>query len=438
MIALRLAKIAEILGVKEKVADMEICEVSTDSRKVDENTLFIALKGEKFDGHDFILDVLKSGAAVISEKEIEGADKGRVLVVKDSLKALGKIAHYNRQQYKGTVIGLTGSSGKTTTKEELKVALSCYAPVYATSGNFNNFIGVPRSLLDMDMNARYAIIEMGMSALGEIDYLTHLVEPDVALITNVYPMHLEFLKTTENIAKAKSEIFLGLKTNGVALYNEDALHADILEKAAKEATTNVRTFGKKHHAGVRLELQEQGEHYQYNAWAVLSVIEALGLPLEPAVKAINSFGAPEGRGKKYQINLNGKKFLLIDNSYSGGPDATVMAVNSLGALEVKGRKIAVLGKMAELGDYTKEAHKRVGVALKENHIDIVVGVCEETKDILSELGAHTEQHYFDNINGVSEFLQNKLIQNGDAVLIKGSHYSSQVYKVANDLKSYAS
>jgi len=437
MIALRLSEIAEILGVKEKVADVEICEVSTDSRRVNEQTLFIALKGEKFDGHDFILDVLKKGAFVVSEKEIEGADKDRVLKVEDTLKAFGKLAQYNRRQYKGTVIGLTGSSGKTTTKEELKAALSQYAPTYATSANFNNFIGVPRSLLDIDMNSSYAIIEMGMSALGEIDYLVHLVEPDVALITNVYPMHLEFLKTTENIAKAKSEIFLGLKEEGVAIYNEDALHAGILQKAAQKATSNVRTFGKKHHADVKLELKESGEHYQYNAWAVLSVIEALGLPLKPAVEAINAFGAPEGRGKKYQINLNGKKILLIDNSYSGGPDATVMAVNSLGALEVKGRKIAVLGKMAELGDYTKEAHERVGVSLRENHIDVVVGVCEETKDILKELDAHTEQYYFADINGVSAFLQNDLLKDGDAVLIKGSHYSSQVYKAANELKSYS-
>lgn len=437
MIALRLSQIAEVLGVAKNVTDMEICEVSTDSRKVDEHTLFVALKGEKFDGHDFILDVLKKGAAVVSEKEIEGTDKERVLVVRDSLKALGKIAQYNRRQYKGTVIGLTGSSGKTTTKEELKAALSMYAPTYATSANFNNFIGVPRSLLDMDMNSKYAVIEMGMSALGEIDYLTHLVEPDIALVTNVYPMHLEFLKTTENIAKAKSEIFSGLKPNGTAVYNEDTNHAGILRTAAEKVTGKVYAFGKNHHAEAKLNLSEPGEHCLYNAWAVLAVIQALDLPLNPAVDAINAFTAPEGRGKKYQINLNGKKFLLIDNSYSGGPDATVMAVNSLGALEVKGRKIAVLGKMAELGDYTKEAHKRVGEALRNNHIDVVIGVCEETKDILSELDAHTEQHYFDNIDGVSEFLQNDILQNGDAVLIKGSHYSSQVYKAAADLKAYA-
>ena len=436
MLKLTSTKIAEILGYNKNVVEAEIKEVSTDSRQVDEHTLFIALKGEKFDGHDFIPDVLKKGAPlVVSEKEIAGVDKARVIIVEDTLKAFGKLAQYNRRQYKGTVIALTGSSGKTTTKEELKAALSQYALTYATSGNFNNFVGVPRSLLDLDMDAKYAIIEMGMSAPLEIDYLVHLTEPDVALVTNVYPMHIEFLKTIENIAKAKAEIFSGLKKGGIAVYNEDTNHAEILKAAAEKYAKKIIPFGKLHHPAVDLHLSEDGEHYLYNAWAVLSVVEGLGLPLEKAVDAINNFSAPEGRGKKFNINLNGKRITLIDNSYSGGPDATVLAVNSLG--KQKGRKIAVIGKMAELGDYTKEAHIRVGKALKENDIDVVIGVCAETKDMLAELSNKTEQHYFPSIEGVSDFLQNEVLKDGDTVLIKGSHYSSQVYKAAAHLKNYA-
>lgn len=437
MIKLTSKKIAEILGYTGEVVEAEITEISTDSRKVDDKALFIALKGEKFDGHDFISDVLKNGAPlVLSEKKIDGADETRVIIVPDTLKAFGKLAQYNRRQYKGTVIALTGSSGKTTTKEELKAALSAYAPTYATSGNFNNFIGVPRSLLDIDMDAKYAIIEMGMSAPLEIDYLVHLTEPDVALVTNVYPMHIEFLKTLENIAKAKAEIFGGLKRNGIAVYNEDTNHAEILKAAALKKTTHVIGFGKSHHLAPDLVLAEAGEHYYYNAWAVLSVIHALGLDIKKAVEVIEHFTAPEGRGKKYNVVLNGKQITLIDNSYSGGPDATVMAVNSLGQLKVNGRKIAVIGKMAELGDYTKEAHIRVGKALKENDIDVVIGVCQETKDMLAELPASVEQYYFDTVDGVEAFLQDKILQDGDAVLIKGSHYSSQVYKVAAALKGF--
>ena len=438
MIKLTSKKIAEILGYNGEVVEAEITEISTDSRQVDDKTLFIALKGDKFDGHDFISDVLNKGVPlVLSEKKIEGADEARVIIVPDTLKAFGKLAQYNRRQYKGTVIALTGSSGKTTTKEELKAALSAYASTYATSGNFNNFVGVPRSLLDIDMNAKYAIIEMGMSAPLEIDYLVHLTEPDVALVTNVYPMHIEFLKTLENIAKAKAEIFGGLKQDGIAVYNEDTNHAEILKAAALKKTSHVIGFGKNHHLAPDLVLSEVGEHYYYNAWAVLSVINALGLDIKKAVEVIEHFSAPEGRGKKYNVVLNGKHITLIDNSYSGGPDATVMAVNSLGQLKVQGRKIAVIGKMAELGDYTKEAHVRVGKALKENDIDVVIGVCAETKDMLAELPQGVEQHYFENVDGVTEFLQDKILQDGDAVLIKGSHYSSQVYKVANNLKTQA-
>lgn len=436
MIRLTGRQIAEVLGVKKSSADVVIDDVSTDSRQVSEHTLFIALKGEKFDGHDFIADVLKQGCPlVVSEKKIAGCDDDKILVVEDTLKAFGKIAQYVRQQYKGIIIALTGSSGKTTTKEELKAALLKYAPTYATSGNFNNFVGVPRSLIDIDMNSRYAIIEMGMSAPKEIDYLVHLTEPDVALVTNVYPMHIEFLKTLENIARAKAEIFSGLKKGGIAIYNEDTNHAEILKEAAQKVTDKVIGFGKNHHANVNLNLLEQGEHYKYNAWAVLAVIEALGLPLQPALQAINNFSAPEGRGKKYLLNMEGKKITLIDNSYSGGPDATVLAVNSLG--KESGRKIAVIGKMAELGDYSKEAHERVGKALKENNIDVVVGICTETRDMLKQLSNTTRQYYFDNIDGVADFLKNDILQDGDVVLMKGSHYSSQVYKAANDLKTYA-
>lgn len=430
MIALSALKIAEILGYKGEVADIEIKEVSTDSRKVDEHTLFIALKGEKFDGHSFIKDVLDNGGAmVVSETKIAGVDEKRVIVVEDTLKALGKLAQYNRRQYKGLVIALTGSSGKTTTKEELKAALSEYAKTYATSGNFNNFIGVPRSLLDIDMEAKYAIIEMGMSARGEIEYLTGLTEPDVALVTNVYPMHLEFLKTVENIACAKAEIFSGLRKGGIALFNEDAAYAEILENEAQKYAKTIFKFGKKHHPAVELHLKEEGEAFLYNAWAVLSVLEVLGLSLDKGIAAINTFSAPEGRGKKFQLNLDGKKVLLIDNSYSGGPDATEMAVRALGQMKVKGRKIALIGKMAELGDYTKEAHIRIGRALRENNIDLVIGVCEETKDMLKELKSSQQQHYFASVDGVTEFLLHEL-QDGDVILIKGSHYSSQVYKVA--------
>ena len=198
-------EISKLLNYSSPIIDTIINEVSTDSRKVDSNTLFIAIKGENFDGHDFIEDVINKGTPlVITEKQIKNVDPKHQIIVPDTLKAFGKLAQHNRSFYKGKLIALTGSSGKTTTKELLKTALSVYDKTYATTGNYNNHIGVPRTLLDIDMTAPYAIVEMGMSALKEIEYLTQLASPDIALVTNVYPMHIEFLKTLENIAIAKS------------------------------------------------------------------------------------------------------------------------------------------------------------------------------------------------------------------------------------------
>lgn len=437
MIALHASKVAEILNFNGQIQECLIEDVSTDSRKVDNKTLFVALKGEKFDGHDFIKDVLDKGAPlVVAERLVEGVNPNRVILVDDTLKAFGKLGQYNRRQFKGTLIALTGSSGKTTTKEELKEMLSIFAPTCATSGNFNNFIGVPRSLLDLDMNAKFAVIEMGMSARGEIEYLTSLAEPDVAVVTNVYPMHIEFLGSLENIARAKAEIFSGLRQHGIALYNEDTAYANILRDEASSFTDKVFSYGKDNHPQVALHLQDEAEHCFYNAWCVLKVAEILGLDVQKASLAVNQFSAPEGRGKKHKLNINGKHIVLIDDSYSGQPEAMKLAIRALAQVKVSGKRVALLGKMAELGDYSKQAHIEVGQELAKAHIDVVIGVCEETKDMLAQLPLEIRQFYFPNIEGVADFLKNEILGEGDALLIKGAHYSSQVFKVAQELLRY--
>lgn len=433
MIALRIKEAAEILGYGGKVFDGEIYEVSTDSRKVDTKTAFIALKGEKFDGHDFIEEVLAKGVPlVIAERVPDGVDATRVIVVKDTVEALGMLARHNRRQFKGKVIALTGSSGKTTTKEELKMMLSSFGRTCATAGNFNNHIGVPRSLLDLDMAADYAVIEMGMSARGEIEYLTSLAEPDVAVVTNVYPMHIEFLGSLENIAKAKAEIFSGLRAGGIAVYNEDTAYADILQREAQKYAKKVYGFGKENHRAAEQKQEDEAEHCYYNAWCVLEVAAALGLDINKAAAAISGFAAPEGRGKKHYLDIEGKKALLINDSYSGQPEAVKFAVRALGRLKIMGKKIAVIGKMAELGAYSTQAHIEVGKELREALIDVVFGVGEETKDMLNELPESVEKHYFPEVTGVYEALCG-ILSDGDAVLIKGAHYSSKVYTVADKL-----
>lgn len=428
-------KLAQILGCPtEKIITAEIDNVSTDSRKITPTSLFIALKGERFDAHDFVKDVISKGCplAVVNHL-VDGVMPEQQLVVEDTLQAYGKIGSYNRSLFKGTVVGLTGSAGKTTTKEEIAFLLSKFAPTYATGGNHNNAVGVPQSLCEMDMNAKYAVIEMGMSAKGEISYLTSLVKPDIAVITNVYPMHIEFFANFEGIARAKAEIFEGLPTNGIAVINEDTNFAPLLKEIALTFTPNIRTFGKLNHPNAEFTTQEEGEQYQYNAWCALSVIEALGLDVRKAASYIKDFGALDGRGKHHTLKITDGIYTLIDDSYSGQPEAMIMAINNLSKMQTKGRKIAVLGKMAELGTTSQARHIEVGKVLARSSIDIVIGICPETHDMLAQLPSSKQQHYFASYEGVADFLLNKLLQNGDTILIKGARYSSSVYKITEEL-----
>ena len=427
-------KLKEILNSKSEPIDVSTNRISTDSRNVDEHSLFIALKGEKFDAHDFVKSVYEKGCPLaVVNRLIEGVPPQNQLVVGDTLEAYGKIGAYNRSLFKGKVIGLTGSSGKTTTREEIAFLLSKFAKVYSTAGNHNNFVGVPQSLCDLDMNADYAVLEMGMSAKGEISTLTAMIRPDIAVVTNVYPMHIEFFENFEGIAHAKAEIFEGLKKGGTAVINEDTNFADILINEAQKRQAQIITFGKHRHPAVEFEPQESGEHHLYNGWCALSVIEALGLDVKKAASFIKDFGALEGRGKKHILSCKNGTYTLIDDSYSGQPEAMMFAIKSLSESKVKGRKIAVLGKMAELGETSQARHIEVGKLLAESNIDAVVGVCPETKDMLAQLPPKIECFYFENKDNLADFLLEKLLQKDDTVLIKGARYSSKLYQVTAEL-----
>ena len=432
---IRASKLAEILGFGGDLVDVEVQRVETDSRKIQKGDLFIAIRGEKFDGHSFVKQVMEAGAElVIVEELVEGVEPSRQIVVENSLKAYGKIGAYNRSLFKGKVIGLTGSAGKTTTKEEIKFALEQFGRVYATKGNFNNNVGVPITLCDIDFDADYAVIEMGMSAKGEIEELVDYVKPDIAIVTNVYPMHIEFFNEFKDIAEAKAEIFKSLKKGGAAIINQDTNFADILEKRAKENGAKIIKFGKENHINAELKLDDEAEHNFYNAWCVLALIGELGLDVKKTAEHLSEFKALAGRGAKHLLSLvNGGKYTLIDDSYSGQPEAMKIAIKSLGNMKTDGRKIAVLGKMAELGDTSKAQHIEIGKVVEASDIDIVIGVCEEMKDMLAQVSDDKEKHYFENKEGLDEFLLNKCLQNNDIVLIKGARYSSKLYQVTEQL-----
>ncbi len=428
-------KLAEIVGATSRIFQTEIENVVTDSRIVQKGDLFVAIRGEKNDGHNYAADVLKKGAELVMVDHIvPDLPIERQVVVPDTVKAYGKIGAYNRSLFKGIVVGLTGSAGKTTTKEEIKFALSRFGKVYATGGNFNNQIGVPATLCNMDMGADYAVIEMGMSAKGEIEELVSYVRPDIAIVTNVYPMHIEFFDNFEGIAEAKAEIFKSLKKGGAAIINEDTNFASLLEQRAKENGAKVIKFGKNNHPDVELNLQDKGEHNYYNAWCVLTLINELGLNVKVAAEHLSEFGALAGRGAKHQLKLpSGGIYTLIDDSYSGQPEAMRIAIETLSKMPAKGRKVVVLGKMAELGDTSQARHIEIGQVVAQNNIDVVIGVCPEMKDMLAQVPDSKEKHYFENKEGLDEFLINKLLQNNDIVLIKGARYSSKLYQVAEAL-----
>ncbi len=435
MIKINSEKLAEIIGSNSVSADIEINNISTDSRKVDEHSLFIALRGERFDAHDFVKDVVAKGCPlVVVDHLLKDIPAEKQLIVPDTLEAYGKIGAYNRSQFKGKVIGLTGSAGKTTTKEEIAFLLSHFAKTYATAGNHNNQIGVPQSLCEMDMDASYAIIEMGMSSKGEISHSVNLVKPDIAVITNVYPMHIEFFPNFEGIAHAKAEIFEGLpKHGGIAVINEDTNFADILKNEAEKHNAKIITFGKNTHPTDNFTTQEEGEQYLYNAWCALTVVQALGLDVNKSASYIKDFGALDGRGKHHNLKIHDGHYTLIDDSYSGQPEAMKLGIEALDKTHTAGRKIVVLGKMAELGDTSKARHIEIGKQLANSSIDVVVGVCPEMKDMLAQLPVEKQQYYFENKDQVADFLLNKLLQNNDTVLIKGARYSSKLYQVTEEL-----
>lgn len=441
-------KIAEILNFSGDLVEVEFTNIVTDSRIAKKGDLFIAIKGEKFDAHDFVGQVIENGVElVVVERFVSDIPENRQIIVPSSIEAFGKIGAYNRSLFKGIVIGLTGSAGKTTTKEEIKFLLSLFGKTYATSGNFNNHIGVPRSLCDLDMSADYAIIEMGMSAKGEIEQLVSYVVPDVAIVTNVYPMHIEFFPNFEAIAEAKAEIFKSLKPHGIALINEDTNFVNILKLRAQQRLAEINSFGKfeifsenngNYRANVQgrlvdFSLREKGEHYLYNALCALNVVALLGLDVSKAAQEVKNFGALAGRGKRFKIKFSKGYFELIDDSYSGQPEAMKLAIKSLDEMPCHGRKIAVLGKMAELGDTSIQQHIDIGKVLAESKIDIVVGVCPETKYILEQIKDERETFYFENKEGLKDFLLNKLLQNNDIILIKGARYSSKLYQVVDEL-----
>ncbi len=426
-----LKKIAEWCGVATTL-DGFVEKISTDSRDIDETTLFIALKGERFDANDFVPGVLLKGAKAVVCSRYEGNDE-RVIIVEDTGKALLDIAAGYRQNFDIPFVALTGSVGKTTTKGMIYAVLSEKFNALRTEGNLNNEIGVPKTLFRLENCHEAAVIEMGMNHFGEISRLSKTVCPDIGVITNVGTAHIENLGSRNGILKAKSEILDGMKKGSPLVINGDS---DILNKVQAEDYKVIR-FGldggdvtaenidptalgsgftvKYKNENVRAFVPSQGIHNVYNGLCAIAVGLLLGMSLEECVKGLRNF-APEGMRQKI-TSVKGMTF--IEDCYNANLDSMCAALETLKSLKIR-RTVAVLGDMLELGDFSKEAHQRVGEKAFETECGLVVTFGEAAEDIANAFikSGGVAKAFRDKIE-LTNYLRESL-KEGDTVLFKGS------------------
>ncbi len=377
---------------------MGIAGVSIDTRTLGRREAFVAIEGPNRDGHDFVASALEQGAALAVVREGRtNEDAGPLLVVPgDPLSALERVGAAARERIRGAVVAVTGSVGKTGTKEMLRQALSSLGPTHAPVGSFNNHWGVPLTLARMPAETRYGIFEIGMNHPGEIRPLTKLVRPHVAMVTTVAPVHLAYFSSEAAIAEAKAEIFEGLESDGVAVLNRDNEWFDLLAERAAAQGARIVSFGEQPEADVRLERASLGEdgssvnavlagepvtyrvgapgrHLVQNSLAVLAAAHAVGADMTRVMLALAGFRAPKGRGERLQLQHPTGPFTLIDESYNANPASTRAALALLGQVKPvgRGRRIAVLGDMLELGESGPDLHRGLLPAVEESGADLV-------------------------------------------------------------------
>ena len=411
--------------------------VSTDSRAVRAGELFVALKGPRFDGHDYLAPVADRGAvAAVVERDVAAAATLPLLRVGDTLKALADLAGRARGAVSIPVVGITGSVGKTTTKEMTATLLETRGPVLKTQSNLNNHIGLPLTLLRLRAEHTAAVVEMGMSAAGELSHLTAIARPDVALITNVAPVHLEFFSSLDDIARAKAEIFEGLSPTGAAVLNGDdarlrAIGARLDRTVVWFGTTpDCQVWASDWRADAtaiefdlfcdagreRVRLPLPGVHAMRNFLAAAAVARCLGIDLPTIASAAAHMGAAEHRGRTLRL---GQNVLLIDDCYNASP-AAVEAAASVLAVHAPRRRVAFLGDMLELGPNASALHREVGERVAGG-LDMLVGVGALGAQFVE--GARSRGlralHLFSDSRSAA-LAAPQIVQPGDAVLVKAS------------------
>ncbi len=445
-------ELAEAMGGTAS-GHFEVSGVEIDSRDVVPGDLFFALKGEAMDGHRFVEAAFAKGAtAAVVDREIEQSH----ILVADTSEALARLARAARARISATatVLGITGSVGKTSVKEALFAALDRAASgrAHRSVKSYNNHVGVPLSLARMPSGSRFAVFEMGMNHAGEIAALTTQVRPHVALITTIAPAHIENLGSEEAIAGAKAEIFAGLESGGTAIIPADTPHFQHLRAAAQRAGAEVISFGRALHADVRLldavaapgggslvtaEMGDRrlcytvaapGEHWVTNSLAVMAAVRAAGGDLGAAGLALAELEGLKGRGARHRIPAGTGTALLIDESYNANPASMAATLAQLAATPAT-RRIAVLGAMKELGEHGPEMHADLAAPLRAAGADYAVLVGDEMGALADELGKSTRVALgkavpFAHCQNAAEALtalRQHGVESGDAILVKGSN-----------------
>jgi UDP-N-acetylmuramoyl-tripeptide--D-alanyl-D-alanine ligase len=423
-------------------APFEASGVTFDSREVGKGDLFVAMPGTVHDGHKFVEAAFAAGAAGALVSQRVG---GPHVLVSDTFAALEALGRAARERSRATVIGITGSVGKTSTKEALFAALDRNAPgrVHRSVKSYNNHTGVPLSLARMPRDAQYAVLEMGMNAKGEIAALTRQVRPHVAMITAVAPAHIENLGSEEAIADAKAEVFEGLEPEGVAIIPNDTPHRDRLVKAARRHADRIITFGggdadvyAVHAVGldsggslisaILLEreltftISQRGEHWVSNALAVLAAVEAVGADVAIAGLALADLGGLKGRGERHVLALDDGEALLIDESYNANPASMAATLKSLGDEPDVKRRIAVLGPMRELGEHSDKLHAALAPAVIEARVDELILIGDEMRPLAEQVVGKVSLDMVSTVDEAIDLLMGEL-RSGDAVLVKASN-----------------
>jgi len=435
--------------------------LSIDSRTLAAGDAYFAIKGAVHDGHDFVAAALKAGAALAVVEKAQRdrfASDAPLLVVDDVLGGLVDLAHAARARLDAQVIAVTGSVGKTSTKEALRRVLSAQGETHASLASFNNHWGVPLSLARCPATVRFAVFEIGMNHAGEIEPLAKMVRPQIAIITAVEPVHLEFFDGIAAIADAKAEIFEGVEPGGAAVLNRDnSQFARLQRRAKKLGISRIVSFGADRKSDARLldlslhaalsavhanilghevtyKLGMPGRHMAINSLAVLSAASLAGADLALASLSLSQIAPAAGRGVRRTLEVASGEATLIDESYNANPASMAAALSVLGAAPIgpHGRRIAVLGDMLELGPASAELHRGLNEAIKANHIDLVYCCGPLMRNLWDALSTGKRGGYADSAANL-ETQAVTAIRAGDAIMVKGS-LGSKMKTIVNALE----